>query len=78
MSQRSSLEEKLTFLITFFLVFELLSHNAPNKLKKTSNKQKAKIFFNRNLLTARLHSYYNTWSYKKKKHKKVKEYRKSV
>ena len=44
MSSRSSLEGKLTFLITFFLVFELLSHNALNKLKKTSNKQKVKFF----------------------------------
>ena len=29
-------------------------------------------------LHARLNSYYEAWSYKKKKHKKIKAYRKSV
>ena len=36
------------------------------------------FFFNWNLLHARLNSHYKAWSYKKKKHKKIKAYRKSV
>ena len=36
------------------------------------------IFFNWYSLHARLSSHYEAWSYKKKKHKKVKTYRKSI
>ena len=36
------------------------------------------VFFNWDLLHARLNSHYKAWSYKKKKHKKIKAYRKSV
>ena len=36
------------------------------------------IFFKWNAPHARLNSYYKAWSYKKKKHKKVKTYRKST
>ena len=36
------------------------------------------LFLNLDLLHARLNSHYKTWSYKKKKHKKIKAYRKSV
>ena len=35
------------------------------------------VFFNWDSLHARLNSHYEAWSYKKKKHKKVKAYRKS-
>ena len=35
-------------------------------------------FFNWDSFHARLNSHYKTWSYKKKKHKKIKTYRKSV
>ena len=35
-------------------------------------------FFNWDSLHARLNSHYKAWSYKKKKHKKIKAYRKSV
>ena len=35
-------------------------------------------FFNWDALHARLNSYYEPWSCKKKKHKKVKAYKKSV
>ena len=35
-------------------------------------------FFNWDSLLARLNSHYEAWSYKKKKHKKIKAYRKSV
>ena len=35
------------------------------------------VFFNWDSLHARLNSHYKTWSYKKKKHKNVKVYRKS-
>ena len=35
------------------------------------------FLFNWNSLYARLNRHYNTWSYKKKKHKKIKAYRKS-
>ena len=35
-------------------------------------------FFNRDSLHARLNSHYKTWSYKKKKHKKIKAYKKSL
>ena len=36
------------------------------------------FFFNWYSLHARLNSHYEAWSYKKKKHKKVKAYRKSI
>ena len=36
------------------------------------------LFFNWNSLHARLNSRYEAWSYKKKKHKKITAYRKSV
>ena len=36
------------------------------------------FFFNCDSLHARLNSHYEAWSYKKKKHRKVKAYRKSV
>ena len=36
------------------------------------------FFFNWDSLQARLNSYYKAWSYKKKKHKKIKAYKKSV
>ena len=36
------------------------------------------FFFNWDLLHARLNSHYEAWSYKKKKHKKITGYRKSV
>ena len=35
-------------------------------------------FFNWDSLHAKLNSHYETWSYKKKKHKKVKAYMKSI
>ena len=35
-------------------------------------------FFNWDSLRARLNSHYEAWSYKKKKHKKITAYRKSV
>ena len=40
--------------------------------------KKGVFFFNSDLLHAKLNSHYETWSYKKKKHKKCKAYRKSV
>ena len=36
------------------------------------------LFFNCDSLHARLNSHYEAWSYKKKKHKKIKAYRKSI
>ena len=36
------------------------------------------FFFNWYSLRARLNSHYEAWSYKKRKHKKVKAYRKSI
>ena len=36
------------------------------------------FFFNWYSLNARLNSHYEAWSYKKRKHKKVKAYRKSI
>ena len=36
------------------------------------------LFFNWDSLHARLNSHYEAWSYKKKKHKKIKAYRKSA
>ena len=36
------------------------------------------FFFNWDSLHARLNSHYKAWSYKKKKHKKIKAYRKSL
>ena len=36
------------------------------------------FFFNWDSLHARLNSHYEAWSYKKKKHKKVQTYKKSV
>ena len=50
--------------------------------RKTKNNKKnqggLKLFFNFNSLHARLNNQYEAWSYKKKKHKKIKAYRKSV
>ena len=37
-----------------------------------------KFFFNWDSLHARLNSHYKAWNYKKKKHKKMKAYRKSL
>ena len=37
-----------------------------------------RLFFSWDSLHTRLNSYYEAWSYKKKKHKKIKAYRKSV
>ena len=46
---------------------------------KTLKTENLKPFLkNRNSLHARLNSHYKVWSYKKKKHKKTKAYRKSV
>ena len=45
------------------------------KIKLTSS---VKLFFNWDSLHARLNSHYKAWSYKKKEHKKIKAYRKSV
>ena len=45
------------------------------------NKRKPKAkqnFFNLDSLHARLNSHYEAWSYKKKKHKKIRACRKSV
>ena len=36
------------------------------------------FFFNWDSLHVKLNSYYGAWSYKKKKHKKIRAYRKSV
>ena len=36
------------------------------------------VFFNWDLLHARLNSHYKEWSYKKKEHIKIEKYRKSV
>ena len=47
-------------------------------IKKTLFQPLNCIFFNWNLLYARLSSHYEAGSYKKKKHKKIKAYRKSV
>ena len=38
----------------------------------------SRVFLNWDSLHARLNSYYEAWSYKKKKHKKITAYRKSV
>ena len=45
--------------------------------KKFSAKGKF-FFFNWDSFHARLNSHYTAWSYKKKKHKKIKAHRKSV
>ena len=37
-----------------------------------------KLFFNCDSLCEKLNSHYETWSYKKKKYKKIKSYRKSI
>ena len=47
-------------------------------LSNVSNSNLVLILFNWDLLHARLNSHYKVWSYKKKKHKKIKEYRKSL
>ena len=49
-------------------------------MNKENYKRSLKIFltfFNWDALHARLNSNYEAWSYKKKKHKKIKAYRKS-
>ena len=40
--------------------------------------QSNEFFFNWDSLHARLNSYYKAWSYKKKKHKKIMAYKKSL
>ena len=47
-----------------------------NKFLKTTDKED--FFFNWYLLHARLNSHYEACSHKKRKHKKVKAYRKSI
>ena len=47
-------------------------------LPMTAQKCLAFFFFNWYSLQARLNSHYEAWSYKKRKHKKVKAYRKSI
>ena len=54
---------------------------AENKMKALIEKEVARscfFFFNWYSLHARLNSHYEAWSYKKRKHKKVKAYRKSI
>ena len=46
--------------------------------KKSTSSLSSFFFFNWNSLHARLNSHYEAWSYKKKKHKKITAYRKSV
>ena len=38
----------------------------------------SRVFLNWDSLHARLNSYYEAWSYKKKKHKKIRAHRKSA
>ena len=40
--------------------------------------QEPSVFFNWDSIYARLNSHYKAWSYRKKKHKKIKAYRKSL
>ena len=40
-------------------------------------KQSLELFYKKGVLKPRLNSHYEAWSYKKKKHKKVKAYGKS-
>ena len=47
-------------------------------VNKESTSRLAVFFFNWDSLHARLNSHYKAWSYKKKKHKKNKAYRKSI
>ena len=48
------------------------------KLHKIYREIPFRDFFNWDSLHARLNSHYEAWSYKKKKHKKIKAYRKSA
>ena len=66
--------EDLNYLImeSFILVCSKLSGLSFNIIANTT------IFFNWDSLHARLNSHYKAWSYKKKKHKKIKAYRKYV
>ena len=50
----------------------------PLRGMELQEKEANKIFFIWDSLHARLNSHYEGWSYKKKKHKKIKSYRKSV
>ena len=47
-------------------------------VKETNKFAMAIFFFNSDSLHARLNNHCEEWSYKKKKHKKIKAYRKSV
>ena len=63
-------------------IYELMGTFMLSLLNKNYNSNNIDImmivfFFNWDSLRARLNSHYKTWSYKKKKHKKIKAYRKS-
>ena len=61
---------------------QLKHKNFPLNLRFTNkimiHNPELKIFFNWDSLHTRLNSHYEAWSYKKKKHKKIKAYWKSV
>ena len=48
------------------------------KLSVSSVDWEDNLFLNWNSLHTRLNSYYKAWSYKKKKHRKIKTYMKSL
>ena len=55
-----------------------LANKIPNASKPFGSYITSFFFFNWYSLHARLNSHYEAWSYKKRKHKKVKAYRKSI
>ena len=62
--------------------YVLLIHDNLVIVAKTASQHKDILFFIINInwysLHARLNSHYEAWSYRKRKHKKVKAYRKSI
>ena len=58
--------------VPYFFLFEV------STLKEPFEDHNVSFFKNWDSLHARLNSHYETWGYKKKKHKKIKAYRKFV
>ena len=78
MLKKVSFENKEVYLMDDFNI-NLLNYESNQETADFLNNMHSVLylFFNWYSLHARLNSYYKAWSYKKKKHKKVKAYRKS-
>ena len=73
-------EETRIMRLRFEEILHVLTASKKENIEDTAavETEKKDFFFNWYSLHARLNSHYEAWSYKKKKHKKVKAYRKFI